>query len=120
LPAPHTDALTWVVIVGGVGDDPDEIIQSPSITILCEALDAIVTRRTTHVDESMRLALLALAVRWPEDYRVSYDKTSEECWAQRLDGRGVRLTAPSPEALDKLMTEAMCPPPLEGGAAGPG
>ena len=111
-----TDALTWTVVVGGMGDDPDEIVQSASITVLYDALDAIVTRRTAHLEESVRVALSALALYWAADYRVGYDKPNEECWAERLDGRGPRLAAPSPEALNKLMAGAVCCPP---GAQGP-
>jgi hypothetical protein len=68
-----TDALTWVVVVVGMGNDPDEIVQSPSITVVCDALDALVTRRSAHIEESTRAALVALAVCWALDFRVGYD-----------------------------------------------
>jgi hypothetical protein len=103
-----TELLAWVVIVPGFRDsDPDEIVQTASMTELCDALDAMVTRRTLHVEEHTRQGLAALAVFWAPDFRIGYDRTNDECWAHPVRG-GHRLVAPSPEALNKLMADAIC------------
>jgi len=115
-----TDLLAWIVIVRGfrVGD-PDEIVQTASMTELCDAFDAMVTRRTLHVEEHTSQALAALAVFWALDFGIGYDKTNGECWADPVRG-GPRITAPTPEALNKLMADVICYPPLDRPAAGPG
>jgi hypothetical protein len=110
-----------MVIVPGFSDgDPDEIVQTASMTELCDALDAMVTRRTLHVEEHTRQGLAALAVFWAPDFRIGYDRTNDECWADPVRG-GTRLVAPSPEALNKLMADTICYPlPSRENGAGPG
>jgi hypothetical protein len=113
-----TELLAWIVIVPGYRDgDRDEIVQTASMTELCDAMDAMVTRRTLHVEEHTRQALAALAVFWALDFRIGYDKTNDECWADPVRGRP-RITAPTPEALNKLMADAICYPPSTGGTGG--
>ena len=54
-------ALTWISVVPSVGPGPDEIIQTASVTRICEALDAAITRRAERIERSVRNALAVLA-----------------------------------------------------------
>jgi hypothetical protein len=48
--------LTWVSVVSSVGPGPDEVIQAPSVTRMCEALDAAITRRAERIGRSVGCA----------------------------------------------------------------
>jgi hypothetical protein len=85
------DELRWTAVIPGLDGGRDEIVQSASLTVMCEALDAAVTRRSIHVERVLRDGL-ALQV-------------NQECWARRIDGRGERLTAYTPELLNKLLAD---------------
>ena len=100
-----TDVLTWTVIVpGDADDDPDEIVQSPSITTLCDALDALVTRRTGHVEEHTRqdpsrAASYLKAAMAPSSYLVLSHGTSDSLDQGAADGlRRVYEWATAPAA----------------------
>ena len=97
--------LTWTAIIPGIDGSRDEIVQSPSLTVMCDALDAAVTRRSVHVERAVRDGLAVLAMNWTGIYHVGYDKVNQECRARRIDGHGERLSAPSPELLNKLMAD---------------
>jgi hypothetical protein len=87
-----TDVLTWTVVVpGDADDDPDEIVQSPSITTLRDALDALVTRRTGHVEEHTRkdpyrAASYLKAAMAPGSYLVLSHGTSDSLDPGAADG----------------------------------
>jgi hypothetical protein len=97
-----TDVLTWTVVVpGDADDDPDEIVQSPSITTL---RDALVTRRTGHVEEHARqdpyrAASYLKASMAPGSYLVLSHGTSDSLDPGAADGlRRVYARATAPAA----------------------
>jgi hypothetical protein len=96
--------LTWISVVPSVGPGPDEIIQTPSLTRMCEALDAAVTRRAERIGRSVRNALAVLAQFWDGIYVVGWD--GEECWCERAGGTGEIMRAMNPEQLNGIMSAA--------------
>jgi hypothetical protein len=110
--------LTWISVVPSVGPGPDEIIQTASVTRMCEALDAAITRRAERIERSVRNALAVLAQFWDGIYVVGWD--GERCWCQRVGGTGEIMRAMSPEQLNGIMSAAYrvgldYPPPARGG-----
>ena len=96
--------LTWISVVPSVGPGPEEVIQSASVTGLCEALDAAITRRAERIGRSVGNALAVLAQFWDGIYVVGWD--GEECWCQRTGGTGEIMRAMSPEQLNGIMSAA--------------
>ena len=96
--------LTWVSVVPSVGPGPDEVIQTASVTRLCEALDAAITRRAERIGRNVANALAVLAQHWDGIYVVGWD--GEECWCQRTGGTGEIMRAMSPEQLNGIMSAA--------------
>jgi hypothetical protein len=96
--------LTWISVVPSADTGPDEVIQTASVTRLCEALDAAITRRAERIGRSVRNALAVLAQFWDGIYVVGWD--GEECWCQRAGGTGEIMRAMSPEQLNGIMSAA--------------
>jgi len=104
--------LTWISVVPSIGPGPDEIIRTASVTRMCEALDAAITRRAERIERSVRNALAVLAQFWDGIYVVGWD--GEKCWCQRVGGTGEIMRAMNPEQLNGIMSTAyrMGHPPL--------
>jgi hypothetical protein len=91
--------LTWISVVPSVDPGPDEVIQTASVTRLCEALDAAITRRAERIGRSVRNALAVLAQFWDGIYVVGW--AGEECWCQRVGGTGGDPARDEPGAVQR-------------------
>src|SRR5579859_6518951 len=80
------DGAVWIARVPAIGAVHDQLIQSPSLATMCDALAGAVRRRNAYISQIIGDALAVLSVYWHGIYLVGWDEATGELWSRRVDG----------------------------------